>query len=593
MFKWARLSKGLAVGISLITFTEISNADNKVLLVGVDGLQLEQLHKVNTPNFDRLNITPAYTGGIKDYDSEQPTISGPGWASILTGVWMSKHGVDSNSAGLTNPEFPGLFKRIKDAKPNAYISSLVNWSPINTNFFADEVANIEQVESGISDQNVVDQALDTVTNSPAEFVFLHLDEPDHAGHESCFGPAYEKSISDVDAQIGSLLDRIEVLEQQTDDDWLVLVTTDHGRTPIVGCHHGNQTVEEKTIFIGANEAMNAEFWQKISDIPNSEFDGLYGYPSQTSIVPTVLTHLGISIEPEWRLDGIPLVGQLAPRKLMQDPSAVNDFTWYSNENVTANVYRNGVLVDQVNALDKGWTDTSLNEVGVVDYVVETNGIPAALRFNNYQIDAGLDKDLFKAYFFRNDAKYVRYNKVTDKADSSYPKETNDNTWPGLGDYKNRINASFKKDSGTSYFFLNNGEYISYDNHADEVRDGYPKPINDDTWPGLGQYKDQLEAALSWDNNKVYFFLTDGSYVRYDLDNDSVDVGYPKPINDDTWPGMGDYAKDITAAVKWNDNRGYVFLTGQRYLRYDISNDQVDEGYPRRVDNSTWSGLLNP
>ncbi|GAA3930985.1 hemopexin repeat-containing protein [Litoribacillus peritrichatus] len=589
MFKWHRVTTVLGMS-AMACFAQ---AENKVLLVGVDGLQYEKLQGVNTPNFDRLNITKAYTGGIKNYGSEQPTISGPGWATILTGVWMSKHGVDSNSAGLTNAEFPGLFKRIKDAKPDAYVASYAHWSPINTNFFADEVANIEEVASGIGDQQVVDRALDTITTTSAEFVFLHLDDIDHMGHSSCFGGAYDDAIEVVDRQLGSLLDQVEQLEQQTGDDWLVLVTTDHGRTPIVGCGHGNQTLEEKTIFIGSNEAMNAEFWQRIADVSNSDFEGIYGYPSQASIAPTVLTHLGIEIDKDWRLDGVPLKGALAPRKLMQDPSAVQDITWYSTENRNATIYRNGIQVDQVPALDQGWTDPDPLAAGIVDYVVETNGVPAAIRVNNFQIDAGLDKNSLKAYFFRNDAQYVRYDKLTDQSDSGYPKETNDSNWPGLNAYKDQITASFKKDAATSYFFLKNGQYINYDNVADKVRSGYPKDITSVTWPGLDSYKDQIEAALRWHNDKVYFFLSDGQYIRYDLDSDAVDSGYPKPINDDTWPGMRAYATDITAAVKWSDNLGYIFLSNQRYLRYDLAEDRVEEGYPRRIDDGTWPGLLKP
>ncbi|OZG73031.1 hypothetical protein BTA51_13845 [Hahella sp. CCB-MM4] len=589
MLNW----KSLTVGLGLLTMTSLAVADNKVLLVGIDGLQLEQFQRLDTPNFDRLNITKAYTGGIQGATSEQPTVSGPGWATILTGVWMSKHRIESNDAGLANPEFPSLFKRIKDAHPDAYVASIANWSPINTSFFANEVAGIDEVVSGINDQEVVDHALTTLSATSPEFVFLHLDDPDHAGHASCFGSAYDQAVHDSDRRLGQLLDKVESLQRQTADNWLVLVTTDHGRTPVIGCHHGNQTEPEKTIFIGSNQSMNAEFWQQISDIPNTQFNSLYGYPSQASIAPTVLRHLGIPVDVSWRLDGLPLIGDLGVRKLMEDGSSPESFTWYTAEQTPANIYRNGILVDQVYSMDRGWTDSNMSPPGVTDYVVEINNTPLALRVNNFQIDAALSKDAFKAYFFRNDLQYVRYNKVLDKSDGGYPRETNDQTWPGLEAYRDQITASFQKDLGTSYYFLKNGQYINYDNIGDKVRSGYPKPINNSTWPGLEPYKNQIEAALRWHNQKVYFFLSDGDYIRYDIDKDAVDSGYPKPINDSTWPGLGDYAQEITAAVKWNDGRGYIFLTGQRYLRYNISEDKVDEGYPMHVDNATWPGLLNP
>ncbi|WP_020405382.1 alkaline phosphatase family protein [Hahella ganghwensis] len=589
MLNW----KSFTAGVGLLAVTSLAVADNKVLLIGIDGLQLEQIQRLDTPNFDRLNITKAYTGGVQGASSEQPTVSGPGWATILTGVWMSKHQVTSNDAGLANSEFPGLFKRVKEAKPDSYVASLANWGPINTSFFADEVANIDEVASGLNDQQVVDRALDTLTHTPADFVFLHLDDPDHAGHSSCFGSAYDQSVYDSDRRLGQLLDQVESLQRLTSDDWLVLVTTDHGRTPVIGCHHGNQTEPEKTIFIASNQSMNPEFWQRVADIPNTAFNGLYGYPSQASIAPTVLRHLGIPIQASWKLDGLPLVGELGVQKLMEDGSVAESFTWYTIQQEPVNIYRNGDLVDQVYSMDRGWTDLHTDGPGIVDYVVEMNGTPLALRVNQFNVDAAISKDAFKAYFFRNDQQYVRYNKVLDKSDDDYPRETNNQTWPGMEPYRDLITASFRKDAGTSYYFLTTGEYINYDNIGDKVRSGYPKPINNATWPGLEPYKNQIEAALRWHNQKVYFFLNNGDYIRYDIDRDAVDSGYPKPINDSTWPGMGDYARDITAAVKWNDSRGYIFLTGQRYLRYSISDDRVDDGYPKAVNNGTWPGLLNP
>lgn len=58
---------------SLLTLglSNVANADNKVLLIGVDGVQYEKLSTVNTPNFDRLHIQKAWTGGITGDITEQ------------------------------------------------------------------------------------------------------------------------------------------------------------------------------------------------------------------------------------------------------------------------------------------------------------------------------------------------------------------------------------------------------------------------------------------------------------------------------------------------------------------------------------------
>ncbi len=46
----------------------------------------------------------------------------------------------------------------------------------------------------------------------------------------------------------------------------------------------------------------------------------------------------------------------------------------------------------------------------------------------------------------------------------------------------------------------------------------------------------IDAVVAWDNGKAYFFKG-RQYVRYDIKADRVDPGYPKPINNETWPGL--------------------------------------------------------
>ena len=42
--------------------------------------------------------------------------------------------------------------------------------------------------------------------------------------------------------------------------------------------------------------------------------------------------------------------------------------------------------------------------------------------------------------------------------------------------------------------------------------------------------------LYWSSSKAYFFK-EGAYIRFDLDDDAADDGYPGPVNDSTWPGL--------------------------------------------------------
>ena len=106
-----------------------SHANKKVLIIGIDGCRPDCLEAAQTPNMDALIKNGAYTntafaGGVQGKSSEQKTSSGPGWTSILTGVWIDVHGVKDNSFwGYKKDKAPHLFKRIKEQNDKLYSSS--------------------------------------------------------------------------------------------------------------------------------------------------------------------------------------------------------------------------------------------------------------------------------------------------------------------------------------------------------------------------------------------------------------------------------------------------------------------------------------
>ncbi|WP_323772043.1 hemopexin repeat-containing protein [Antarctobacter sp.] len=77
------------------------------------------------------------------------------------------------------------------------------------------------------------------------------------------------------------------------------------------------------------------------------------------------------------------------------------------------------------------------------------------------------------------------------------------------------------------------------------------------------------------------------YVRYDMSADRADAGYPRPMDGSTWPGV--WPQGIDAAVNWGNGKAY-FFSGSQYVRYDIAADRADPGYPKSIDRNTWPGV---
>ncbi len=296
----------------------------------------------------------------------------------MSGVWANKHKVVSNSEALRiAPEFPSLFKRLRDARPNAYIASIVNWSPINTAYLLVDAQGNNLRESGLNDEQVITRTLEILGNTPADFTFIQLDEPDQAGHASGFGPAYQAALREADERLGRLLDKVEQrMTQDPQEDWLVIVCTDHGRD-YWGAGHGGVTEQEKTVFIASNKPLNEELNQPSIPEDNPGPNGLYGYAAQTSVAPTVLRHMGLDLLPEWLLDGTPLLGATGVRKA-RAIEAESKLLWNSDLPGTVTIHKNGQVVATVQAFHQQWTDPEgMRQAN--DYVLKLDETPVAVR----------------------------------------------------------------------------------------------------------------------------------------------------------------------------------------------------------------------
>ncbi len=273
------------------------------IVIGIDGLRVDALQQASTPVLDALIVDgtvtyEAFAGGVLGTPTEQMTWSGAGWSSILTGVWVDKHGVDFNVFDDARfEEYPHFFARIREENPDAYLSSFVTWAPINDSILAsadaDEAFSPEADSSAEGDVAVTAEVVAHLGSKTPDVVFVQLDEVDHQGHVAGFSPAvsgYASAVETIDAQIGMMLDAIRARATYAAEDWLVVVTTDHGGT---GRAHGGQSDEERAVFMIVSGA-SARRGETIS--PG---------PGHTAVPPTVMTHLGLAIDPAWGWESEP------------------------------------------------------------------------------------------------------------------------------------------------------------------------------------------------------------------------------------------------------------------------------------------------
>src|SRR5690606_12667207 len=92
---------------------DVDYGDPKVLLVIVDGVRGQSIQEIEPPTVRSLLNTAIHSWvSVSDESTVEP---GANWASMLTGVSKSKHGVLNNDFENANFDtFPTLFERLHD-----------------------------------------------------------------------------------------------------------------------------------------------------------------------------------------------------------------------------------------------------------------------------------------------------------------------------------------------------------------------------------------------------------------------------------------------------------------------------------------------
>ncbi len=241
--------------------------ERKVLIIGIDGVRGDAALAAQTPNLDALAAN-----GIISYDAQTLpiTYSGPGWSTILTGVWMDKHKVTSN-AFIPNDldDYPHFFQHVKNLDASISTASIVHWSPVNTFIAQSSFTDLEE-EYG-SDEDVKNAAINHLTNNDADVTFLHFDDVDGEGHSSGFSasnPDYLAEIEVADGLVGEVVASLQNRPNIDNEDWLIIICTDHGGE---GTGHDCYTPNCQDIFlIVSSDLLDAELIEKaIMDIPVS------------------------------------------------------------------------------------------------------------------------------------------------------------------------------------------------------------------------------------------------------------------------------------------------------------------------------------
>jgi len=235
----------------------------KILLIGIDGLILRTaLDSGLAPTLAAVRSAGHFTAMTMD----PPTLSGPGWSTLLTGSTHEQHAVSNNYfVGHNLLNRPDLLSLAFYQDQSTTTFAAAGWPPLVDPMGIGPViherreqqrANRHRVISRDGetygyqriDAEVADAAVYAMENFGPDVSFIYFCDADEAGHtKGVTGPHYVEAISRIDAHLLRLHTAITARVEEHGEKWLMVLTTDHGHVDEGG--HGSDSPQERASFV--------------------------------------------------------------------------------------------------------------------------------------------------------------------------------------------------------------------------------------------------------------------------------------------------------------------------------------------------------
>jgi predicted AlkP superfamily pyrophosphatase or phosphodiesterase len=235
----------------------------KILLIGIDGLNLSTaLGSGRAPTLEALKNAGHFTA----LTMEVPTLSGPGWSTLLTGSTHAQHAVTDNLfVGNNLLNRPDLLSRAFYQDQSTTTFAAAGWPPLVDPSGVGPVIHErrEQQRAGqhrvivrdgetygyqIVDAEIAAVAVYAVAEAGPDVGFVYFCVADEAGDlNGALGGEYLEAISRIDTYLARLRTAVTKRAKKYGEEWLLVLTTDHGQLDRGG--HGGASLEERGSFV--------------------------------------------------------------------------------------------------------------------------------------------------------------------------------------------------------------------------------------------------------------------------------------------------------------------------------------------------------
>lgn len=280
----------------------------KAVFIILDGIPADVVEEVATPTLDAIAAAGGYArakvGGELGGPTQTPTISAPGYMSLLTGTWANKHNVWNNSRQSPNYAYWNIFRIVETVEPARKTAVFSTWLDNRTVLLGDGKPGagdyrLDHAADGFEldtvkfphdkssryilaiDEHVSTLAAEHIRTQGPDLTWIYLQHTDDAAHAHGDSQPFYDAVAKADAQVGRIWAAVQA-RQAMGEDWMIVVTTDHGRDPATGKGHGGQSERERRTWIVTNQSrLDARFTK--------------GTPAIVDIAPSILQHMRIAV----------------------------------------------------------------------------------------------------------------------------------------------------------------------------------------------------------------------------------------------------------------------------------------------------------
>ena len=321
------MRKSLSLFLSLLLFVmpgQLEARQRKALFVILDGIPADCIWRLQPPTIMSIaregHLGRAFCGGERNMYNQTPTISAVGYTNILTGTWVNKHNVWDNSNIKINYNYWNIFRIAENQHRPVTTALFSSWTDNRTILLGagkPEAGNlkIDYVFDGYdldkarfpkkpdelqvldNDIQVAADAAKCIGNDAPDLSWLYLWYSDDAFHLHGYGAFADRYVMKADSLLSQVWKAVKMREKKYKEDWLVIVTTDHGRA-VTGFGHGGQTDNERNIWMATNiKKVNRHFFSPTL--------------SHVDILPTICRWMNFEIPRNvgFELDGQPFYGR--------------------------------------------------------------------------------------------------------------------------------------------------------------------------------------------------------------------------------------------------------------------------------------------